>query len=251
MAIKAFQRYEKKFILNKEQYKALIPKLLEYMDPDEHCRNGQTYNIYNIYYDTYNDDVIRHSINKPYYKEKLRLRSYNIPNSLDEKVFLELKKKINGIVNKRRVILSLRDAYNFLESGKVPVFNDFINQQVINEISCYLKQNNVAPKVYIGYTRSAYFGKDDRDFRLTFDTNILTRRSLLSLESGLFGTDILGEDRYLMEVKFLGSIPLWFTKILSDLSIYNTHFSKYGNEFMEYCLNKQNTNDIKRREIVC
>ncbi|MGL4106977.1 polyphosphate polymerase domain-containing protein [Clostridium sp. LP20] len=251
MAIKAFQRYEKKFILSEEQYKTLIPKLLEYMEPDEHCRNGETYNIYNIYYDTCNNDVIRHSINKPYYKEKLRLRSYNIPKSLDDKVFLELKKKINGIVNKRRVVLSLRDAYNFLESGNVPVFNDFINKQVINEIAYYLKQNNVVPKVYIGYTRSAYFGKDDRDFRLTFDTNIITRRSFLSLESGFFGKDILGEDRYLMEVKFLGSIPLWFTKILSDLSIYNTHFSKYGNEFMEYCLNKQNTNDVKRREIIC
>ena len=64
------------------------------MDPDEHCKSGKNYNIYNIYYDTDNSDVIRHSISKPYYKEKLRLRSYYIPNNSNDKVFLELKRKL-------------------------------------------------------------------------------------------------------------------------------------------------------------
>ena len=83
MAIKSFKRYEKKFLLNKEQYDNLIPILLEYMDYDEYCKDGRNYSIYNLYYDTENDDVIRHSIYKPYYKEKLRLRSYRVPKSLD------------------------------------------------------------------------------------------------------------------------------------------------------------------------
>ena len=94
MAIRSFKRFEKKFILTAEQYNKLLPILLDYMNLDKHCKVGENYNIYNIYYDTLNNDVIRHSISKPYYKEKLRLRSYNIPNSLDDKVFLELKKKI-------------------------------------------------------------------------------------------------------------------------------------------------------------
>lgn len=249
MAIKSFKRYEKKFILNKEQYNNLIPRLLKYMNADEHCKAGKNYSIYNIYYDTENNDVIRHSISKPYYKEKLRLRSYKVPNSSEDKVFLELKKKINGIVNKRRVVLTLEEAYRFLEQGIKPISNDYINSQVINEIEYYLSKKSVKPTVYIGYSRKAFFGKEDRDFRLTFDSKILTRRDNLSLESGCFGENILEDDQYLMEVKILGSMPLWFTNILSELEIYNTHFSKYGNEFMKYSFEKQNSNITNTRGI--
>lgn len=250
MAIKSFKRCEKKFILTQEQYDALIPRLLEYMNPDEHCKYGENYSIYNIYYDTNNDDVIRHSISKPYYKEKLRLRSYNIPSSSEDKVFLELKKKFNGIVNKRRVVLTLDDAYKFVTYGIEPACDDYLNKQVIKEIKYYLEKNKVIPKVYIGYSRKAFFAKDDKNFRLTFDSKIITRRENLHLDAGCFGDDILGEDRYLMEVKILGAMPLWFTRILTELEIYNTHFSKYGTEFMNYCLNNSNI-DIKRREKVC
>lgn len=251
MAIKSFKRYEKKFLLNKREYEELIPRLLEYMDFDKHCKGGEYYSIYNIYYDTENNDVIRHSISKPYYKEKLRLRSYSIPKSGDDKVFLELKKKINGIVNKRRVVLTLEEAYRFVELGERPLTNDYINEQVINEIEYYLSKNTVYPSVYIGYNRIAFFGKEDRDFRVTFDNKIITRRNELKLEKGNFGEDILGEDRYLMEVKILGAIPIWFASILSELLIYNTHFSKYGNEYMQYCKNKLNNNDVRRGNIVC
>ena len=239
MAIISFKRFEKKFILTAEQYNKLLPILLDYMNLDKHCKIGQNYNIYNIYYDTLNNDVIRHSISKPYYKEKLRLRSYNIPNSLDDKVFLELKKKINGIVNKRRVVMTLGEVYEFLENRKKPNFDDYENNQVIREIEYYLSKNKVYPNVYIGYSRKALFGKDDKEFRVTFDNEITARRNDLYLTSGCFGYDILGENKYLMEVKFLGSIPLWFTKILSDLKIYNTHYSKYGTEYMMYCSNNK------------
>ncbi|MGL5379919.1 VTC domain-containing protein, partial [Clostridium sp.] len=127
---------------------------------------------------------------------------------------------------------------------------DYINNQVINEISTYLSNNKVTPKVYIGYSRKAFFAKNDKTFRVTFDNNIIARRDYLTLQDGLFGYPILKEGFYLMEVKILGSIPLWFTSILSNLSIYNTHYSKYGNEFMQYCLNKEESYN-KGREEVC
>ncbi|MEQ8199284.1 MAG: polyphosphate polymerase domain-containing protein [Clostridiaceae bacterium] len=249
MAIKSFKRYEKKYLLNMEQYNRLIPRLLQHMNLDEHCKSGETYSIYNIYYDTENSDIIRHSISNPYYKEKLRLRSYNIPKSLDEKVFLELKKKINGIVNKRRVVLTLEEAYRFLESGEKPVSDDYHSKQVINEIEYYLRKNAVQPSVYIGYKRTAFFGKENRDFRVTFDSEILTRRDNLSLEAGYSGEDILEDGQYLMEVKIIGAMPLWFTNILSELSIYSTSFSKYGSEYMRYLGKTQNNSTRRVREI--
>ena len=93
MAKTAFKRYEMKFMLTQAQLATLIPKLLEYMNPDDHCQNGKEYSIYNIYYDTRDHELIRHSLSKPYYKEKLRLRSYNVPTSPNDKVFLELKRR--------------------------------------------------------------------------------------------------------------------------------------------------------------
>ena len=249
MAIKSFKRYEKKYLLTQEQYDNLIPLLLEYMNLDKHCINN-SYSIYNIYYDTKDSSVIRHSISKPYYKEKLRLRSYTIPKSPNDKVFLELKKKINGIVNKRRAVITLKEAHNFLEHGIRPKCNDFITEQVINEIEYYLSHTKVEPMVYIGYSRIAFFGKEDKDFRLTIDSKILTRRDDLSLQSGYYGTDILKENQYLMEIKILGAIPLWLADIFSKLKIYNTHFSKYGNEYMNFCTKNINI-DKTRREKIC
>ncbi|MDV4151058.1 polyphosphate polymerase domain-containing protein [Clostridium sp. AL.422] len=247
MAIKAFKRFEKKFILNESQYKSLLPILYKYMNADKYCKDGNNYNIYSIYYDTDDNQVIRHSINKPYYKEKLRLRSYKAPIDKDDKVFLELKKKINGIVSKRRATLTLKEAEIFLESRIRPSSIDYLNNQVLDEIEYYLENNNVKPKVFISYSRKALFGKNDKDFRITFDSNILSRRDNLSFNISGFGENLLPKGCYLMEVKILGAIPLWLTKSLSEFKIYNTHFSKYGNEYKSYCLN--NISDIRRKSI--
>ncbi len=241
-----FRRYEKKFMLTRAQYEALIPRLLVYMELDHHCKNHRPYSIYNVYYDTVNFDVIRHSISKPYYKEKLRLRSYRIPGSEEEEVFLELKKKIKGIVSKRRMALSLAEAKAFVKCGILPTVKDEKSSQVMAEIAYYLKHHRVREAVYVGYQRYAYFAKDNPDFRLTFDFNILTRREVLKLEAGYFGTELLGPSEYLMEVKILGAIPSWFTSLLSELRIYPTHFSKYGQEYLNHCQFSE-----KRREQLC
>ena len=248
MAIKSFKRYEKKFLLSKEQYDRLIPILSEYMNPDKFCKDGKNYSIYNIYYDTSDNSVIRHSIDKPYYKEKLRLRSYKVPRSMNDIVFLELKKKINGIVNKRRVTLTLGDAYCFLEKGIKPETKDYINNKIIKERDYYLGNNKIEPTVYIGYSRKAYFAKDNPDFRITFDSHITTRRQDLALELGCYGKELMEPNHYLMEVKILGAIPVWLTKILSEFKIYNTHFSKYGNEYMRYSQNI-NQHNLRRKDV--
>lgn len=250
MAITSFKRYEKKFMLTLKQYNKLMPTLLQYMEKDEYCKDDKDYCIYNIYYDTEDNNLIRHSLSKPYYKEKLRLRSYTVPTSIKDKVFLELKKKIGGIVNKRRVILTLEEANNFIEYGKRPKVDDYMSNQVINEISYFLSKNIVYPTVFIGYKRKAFFGKENRDFRITFDYDLVSRRDNLSLQQGSYGENLLEEDKILMEVKIIGAIPLWLTNIFSELKIYSTSFSKYGTEYKRYCLNK-NYYEEKRGQEIC
>lgn len=233
--ITAFKRYEMKFMLTQAQLDTLIPKLLEYMKPDEHCQNGEEYSIYNIYYDTRDHHLIRHSLSKPYYKEKLRLRSYEVPTSPNDKIFLELKKKIGGIVNKRRAVLTLKEVDDFIKLGKHPVTANPMTHQVVNEIAYFLSHNDVAPAVYISYKRLAFFGKADKDFRVTFDYEITTRRTDLSLAKASYGKQLLDKGQYLMEVKLSSAVPIWLSKVLSGLSIYRTGFSKYGQEYQNSC----------------
>lgn len=239
MAITAFKRYEQKLMLNQTQFEALIPKLLEYMNYDGNCKNGNEYSILNIYYDTCDNYLIRNSLSKPFYKEKLRVRSYGVIKSPNEKVFLELKKKIGGIVNKRRAVLTFQEVNDFITFGKEPVTDNYMNKQVIQEIKYFLSNNKVKPVTFISYKRIAFFGKDDKDFRLTFDRNIITRRNDLNFEKEIYGTQLLDQGQHLMEIKILSSVPVWLAEILSELKIYKANFSKYGTEYKKYCVDTE------------
>ena len=202
MAIEVFNRYEKKYILDEHTFRRLLERINDYMEPDKYNLNGQFYSICNIYYDTDDNRLIRSSIEKPVYKEKLRMRSYGTPCG-EDRVFLEIKKKYNGIVN---------------------------------EIDYFKKMYTLKPKVYLSYDRYAYFEKNDGDFRVTFDTNITTRRGDVRLESGSYGNKLIPDRLYLMEIKISGAVPMWFTRCLSDLHIYPVSFSKYGTEYKRYVL---------------
>ena len=232
MTITTFKRYESKFLLSPVQYQAVLPILIQYMCFDEYCMNGQDYTIYNIYYDTDDSSIVRHSLSKPYYREKLRLRSYSIPTAPDHSVYLELKKKIGGIVTKRRALLTSSEATQFLASGIRPAKLDYITAQVLNEIAQFQKNHAVKPAAYISYRRKALFGRDDSDFRVTFDHSIITRREDLRIEAGCYGEKLLPE-QILMEVKGSASFPMWLSKLLSENRIYRTSFSKYGKEYTQ------------------
>lgn len=230
MAIEVFNRYEKKYLMDKETFLWLTEQIKLHMNPDKYNKDGKLYNIANIYYDTPTDALIRASVEKPVYKEKLRLRSYGVPG-LDDEVFLEIKKKYKGLVNKRRTRLKLSEAYALVNDGILPKEAPYINRQVLNEIQYFLKTYELLPKVYLTYDRMAFFDKEDNDFRVTFDTNIRTRRDDVGLEKGNHGELLIGNDLWLMEVKSSTAVPLWFTKLLSEKEIYATSFSKYGTEY--------------------
>ena len=238
MALQTFKRYEDKFLLDRRQYEALLKRLGEFMDFDSHCRDG-TYKICNIYFDTVNNDIIRLSTSKPYYKEKLRLRSYGTPENDNAKVFLELKKKIGGVVNKRRVVMTYGEAKKYLENGERPVGANQLSLQVLNEIDWFLRNNPVKPAAYISYDRVAMFAKDNPQFRLTFDSNIETRRTDLSLGAGSYGEQLLEPDTFLMEIKIADALPLHVARILSEEGAYSRGFSKFGTEFKHYLLSKK------------
>lgn len=229
MAIEVFNRTEIKYLLTNEDKEALLSIIGNYMDSDPYNKDGKTYSICNLYLDTSADELIVKSLEKPVFKEKIRLRSYGTV-ALTDTVYLESKKKFDSVVNKRRTPVVLQDAYKYFADGTLPV-NAKTNHQVLREIDYIMNFYDLQPKVFISYDRLAFFEKGNSDFRLTIDTNIQTRRTDLGLEIPPSGNQLLPPDTWLMEAKAYKAFPLWFVKFLSGRKIYSTSFSKYGTEY--------------------
>ena len=228
-----FRRMEKKTTVPTSRVPAFMERIAPWMVPDKHNVDGEPYMICNIYFDDENDSVIRNSVALPYYKEKLRLRSYGTP-TLDTPIFLELKKKTNGVGTKRRVKMTLQDTRAYLQTGVRPEGLSYIDGQVLREIDYYRSHENVSPKLYVSYLRRAFHAKDDPSFRVTLDSDILTRRYDLDLTKGRYGDPILTEGVTLLEVKFSGAVPLWFARIMSEFGLSFHTFSKCGTDFKLY-----------------
>ena len=234
MAIQTvFERTEKKYIITLTQRKALLGMIEEYIKPDEYGEST----VCSLYFDTEDYRLIRRSMEKPAYKEKLRLRSYSIPKA-GSKVFLELKKKYNGVVYKRRQTLEYTKAMDYIKNGVKP--ND---SQIMREIDWSMKYyKSIAPRMLIAYDRTAFYSKTDRELRITFDRNVRFRTDNLDLSKGHYSERILDAGLCIMEIKALQAMPLWLTDALSALKVFPGSFSKYGTA---YQLTSQRKNNYK------
>ena len=226
MAQKVFERYEKKYMLTYRQYEALKRILPQYMEPDRFTN----YTIQNIYYDTDNFELIRTSIEKPKYKEKMRVRMYGDRLTEHTKVFLELKKKYDHVVYKRREEMPYRQAKAFLSSG----ICEGGRSQILREIDYAMRRYGLHPAVFVAYDREAYKGTENSELRLTFDHNIRCRDYDLDFAAGDYGTELLTGDQVLMEVKIPGAMPLWMARFFSEQQIWPASFSKYGTYYSRY-----------------
>jgi len=214
-----FKRYEKKYIVTREQYAALKDVLSRHMAPDFFGK----YLVQNLYYDTDKWDVIRASIEKPVYKEKMRLRCYGAINQ-EGVLFLELKKKYKGIVYKRRISIPVK---TFSGNSIRSVIPDGASQ-IARELDYYIKNNAVSEKIYISYNRIAYAGIADDELRVTVDTDVRFRLDCLDYSKPGDGHAILPEGEMLLEIKTTGGIPVWLSRALCENEIFPTPFSKYG-----------------------
>ena len=217
-------------MITRQQKEKLLSTMEQYILPDKYGRST----IRNIYFDTDDYRLIRHSIDKPPYKEKLRIRSYTKATP-DSTVFVELKKKYDSVVYKRRVSMTEGEAMDWICKGKA-----HIDTQITREIDYFkLYYEDLLPKVLLSYEREAFFARDGSDFRVTFDDNILCRREDISLCSDVYGDRILDEGYVLMELKASGGIPLWMVRLLSAEKIYKTSFSKYGTAYQNLIFGKE------------
>ena len=221
-----FKRVEKKYMLTRAQYEALAAALqAQGMQADEFGKHA----VCNIYYDTKDDLLIRRSLEKPVYKEKLRLRCYGTEGEEDI-AFAEIKKKYKGVVYKRRITLDKQQAHRwFAEERHCPK-----PTQIGRELDYMMKRYDLYPRVYIGYDRLALFAPENPDLRVTFDTDIRWRVTELDLRAGDWGEPLLEEDQILMEIKIPGALPLWLCRLMQELGIRQQSFSKYGTCYQKF-----------------
>ncbi|MCR5805383.1 MAG: polyphosphate polymerase domain-containing protein [Clostridia bacterium] len=215
-----FERYEIKYILNKAQRKALCDLMNGRMKIDDYGRTT----IRNLYFDTDDQRLIRNSLDKPIYKEKLRVRSYSRILRTDD-VFVELKKKYKSVVYKRRIAIPEQDAvYWLVEGGSAPS-----DSQIAREIDYFRNfYKGIKPVVFLSYEREAYYPVSDEDIRITLDSNIIARDYDLSLLKGVYGDNVIDRDLTILEAKVPGALPMWLARFLDQNGIRKTSFSKYG-----------------------
>lgn len=237
-----FQRYEIKYLLTAQQKRAILQAMKPYMKLDSYGRTV----IRNVYFDTDSFRLIRRSLEKPAYKEKLRVRSYQMAAD-DDPVFVELKKKYKSVVYKRRLTLSEAQAMStFQHNLPLPV-----QSQIAEEIEYFRSYYaGLHPTVFLSYEREAFYSLDGGDFRVTFDENILYREYDLSLGSEAYGTPLLKEGQTLMEIKTAGGLPLWMSHALNQLRVFQTSFSKYGLAY-QHMMTGSKENGSRRAYHVC
>ncbi len=222
----SFARVETKYHLTQEQEKKIEQGLakqgfawMDFGDPT----------VQSLYYDTPDHALIRTSLERPAYKEKLRLRAYGRPGTQNQ-FFVEIKKKYDGVVYKRREAYSLRTASRILDQGMLPKDAG----QVAREAEWMVKRYGLLPSAVIAYERDAWFSEQHPDVRITFDRNITFRQEDCSLLSRTPGLPLSEPGERLMEVKTGGIYPLWLSRLLWEAEAERIHFSKYGLAYERY-----------------
>ena len=253
-----FQRKEKKYCITSTQRAGLARILREHGYAVDSY--GQTW-ISSMYYDTSRYDLICRSLEKPLYKEKLRIRSYE-PDAFAtplQTVFVELKKKFKGVVYKRRINVTLEQAQALLSGSLSP--NDLNVQRPLNaqEIAqCAQRYGQLSPAITIRCLREAWalaepdaavadaasqYGAgalSQPGVRITFDSQ-LQARDERALPQGMRSAGvqhgewwrIMDADQSILEIKAYGAYPLWLAEALSELDIRPCSFSKYGTAFQQ------------------
>lgn len=229
--INVFKRTEMKYLVNPEQFKKVKSYLDGIAEVDEY---GKT-KINNIYFDTPDYYLIRTSLDKPLYKEKLRLRTYG-NTSENSNSFIEIKKKYDGVVYKRRISGEYDSNYKYLTDEKKKTDDS----QIFNEIEYFRTlYRNLIPAMKICYDRVAMIGKKDKNLRITFDSNITWNTKSLDLKDDNYGKQLLENGWQVMEIKVTNAMPLELSRKLSEFKIYPASFSKYGRGYIRMISERQ------------
>ncbi|MCD8069652.1 MAG: polyphosphate polymerase domain-containing protein [Lachnospiraceae bacterium] len=229
-----FERYEKKYILSETQYEGIMRFLSGKILEDEYSRAT----VMSLYYDTPDHRIIRHSLERPVYKEKLRVRCYGVLTRESE-AFIELKKKYKGVVYKRRLSMSCAEARDFLKGNDTSSATEG-TEQIAREIHAFCHNYpHIAPSILCSCDRYAVRDRTNEELRYTFDHNLRGRTYDLDLCRGVYGEALTADGACILEIKAPGAVPLELAGALDRLQIYPHSFSKVGAAYEKLILHKE------------
>src|SRR5690625_3397398 len=232
MAIEIFTRREQKYLISTEQYEALVERMGPYMRNDKYGIDGR-YTVTSLYFESPDHKIYFETKNKLKFRQKLRLRVYDDADT-HSTAFFEVKQKHKKVVNKRRMLLPLHEAYRYLDNiNQNTNLEEYetSNPQVFREIDHFRSLYNLRPEMIVSYDRKALHGMYDDELRVTFDLNLRCRSDDLHLEHGPSGENFIDKNVVVLEVKVNHSVPLWLTRMLQDLHCEQRSASKYCTSF--------------------
>lgn len=249
MAIEIFTRHEQKYLISIKQYEELIKRLSLYMRPDLNGENGR-YTVTSLYFDNPDHIIYFETKNKLRFRQKLRLRVYD-ETDINGTAFFEVKQKHKKVVNKRRMVLPLIEAYRYLISDYESSLERYetSNTQVLKEIDHFRHLYNLRPEMIISYDRHALHGIDDDNLRVTFDLNLRCRNHDLFVENGPQGEHFIDNHLVILEVKVNNSVPLWLTRILQELGCKQRGASKFCTS-LEHLKKEKLPNGIEEEKVL-
>ncbi|MFD1850905.1 polyphosphate polymerase domain-containing protein [Oceanobacillus bengalensis] len=227
MTIEIFRRREQKYLITTDQYSELVYQLLPYMRPDKFGVDGM-YTVTSLYFESSDYKIYFETKNKLRYRQKLRLRIYN-DTDINSTAFFEVKQKHKDVVNKRRMLLPLKEAYRYLERLENCSLDSYetSNLQVLREIDYFRSLYRLEPAMVVSYDRHALHCIYDPDLRITFDHNLRCRNDDLQVEKGPHGINFIDKNLIVLEVKVNDSVPLWLTRILQQINCKQRSASKF------------------------
>lgn len=227
MALEIFKRKEQKYLITKHQYHELVKRILPRMRADKYGKAGK-YTVASLYFESPDRKIYFETKNKLKYRQKLRLRVYDTAD-INDTAFFEVKQKHNKVVNKRRMLIPLREAKRYLTQVDTHPLESYetSNEQVLREIDYFRQLYQLKPEMIVSYDRHALHGIDDPELRMTFDFNLRCRDYDLFLEHGAYGKQFIDDNLVVLEVKVNDSVPLWLARILQDLECEQRSASKF------------------------
>lgn len=227
--IRRFNRFELKYLMPLPAAEHFKEALRPYLVPDDHGNSQGGYALSSLYYDSPDYRFYWEKMDGIKFRRKLRIRHYetDAPLTNETPVFVEIKQRLDRVTQKRRVLLSYREALQLCNDREIPAHTPQ-DKPVINEIYALLWQYNLRPASIVRYTRQAWIGSDyDIGLRVTFDTALSYQSHPLNLHDPPDGLPLFPADWVVMEIKVNERIPYWLTELVAAHNLRLVRVSKY------------------------
>lgn len=235
-------RHEGKYIVPVSMARDVAEFIKPFCDPDPHGEgNPPEYVITTLQLDTPNYSLHHAKGLEAVNRFKLRARTYGEVVG-GAPVFLEVKKKIRGVIVKSRCRIAFdswsRDMVRNLKYDHT--FKSHREEEAYLEFVRLTREIAAEPTVWIRYTRESYFGVNDEYARVSFDRKLLYQPAVdwdswgaaapwKPLDSSLAQRKGYHFSGIILELKTLSNVPHWMIDLVKYFGLERTGNCKYSN----------------------